>query len=306
MLVCLCACVRVCCAMAWRFVYQTWQVGEWSPPWDAARRGAPPPCPCPSVSLQFYGRGRLSIERSASVLLSCAFVTRGSVSQSHRRGLVIGHAWPWWPGQLLFEEWRSRVHRWRSPPTRCGLNNRLKKYSRVFRPWGSCAIGTQFAGTGAIACALRKKVEGGGTTACLEHLLGKRDGGVGATGWLRYCYQRFGESWGGERAWNICLEKGTAELVPRGGCDIATNVSVSLGKGSVLGIFAWKKGRWCWCHGVPAILLPTSRGALGRGACLEYLLGKRDGAVGATGCLRYCYQLFGEPWEGERAWNICL
>ena len=29
-LVCLCACVRVCCAMAWRFVYQTWQVGEWS------------------------------------------------------------------------------------------------------------------------------------------------------------------------------------------------------------------------------------------------------------------------------------
>ena len=78
------------------------------------------------------------------------------------------------------------------------------------------------------------------------------------------------------------------------------------GHHGVLGIFAWKKGRGSWCHGVPAILLPTSRGALGRGGCLEYLLGKRDGGVGATGCLRYCYQLFGEPWEGERAWNICL
>ena len=108
------------------------------------------------------------------------------------------------------------------------------------------------------------------------------------------------------RAWNICLEKGTGELVPRGACNIATNVSVRPGKGSVLGIFAWKKGRGSWCHGVPAILLPTFRGALGRGACLENLLGKRDGGVGATGCLRYCYQLFGEPWEGERAWNICL
>ena len=29
------------------------------------------------------------------VLLSCAFVTRPSVSQSHGQGLVIGHAWPW-------------------------------------------------------------------------------------------------------------------------------------------------------------------------------------------------------------------
>ena len=107
------------------------------------------------------------------------------------------------------------------------------------------------------------------------------------------------------RAWAICLETGTGE-VPRGACDIATNVSLSPGKGSVLVIFAWKQGRGSWCHGVPAILLPTSRGALGRGACLEYLLGKRDGGVGATGCLRYCYQLFGELWEGERAWNICL
>ena len=78
------------------------------------------------------------------------------------------------------------------------------------------------------------------------------------------------------------------------------------GHHGVLGIFPWKQGRGSWCHGVPAILLPTSRGALGREACLEYLLGKRDGGVGATGCLRYCHQLFGEPWEGERAWNICL
>ena len=75
-----------------------------------------------------------------------------------------------------------------------------------------------------------------------------------------------------QRAWNICLEKGTGELVPRGACDIATNVSVSPGKGSVLGIFAWKQGR----------------------------------GVGAMGCLRYCYQRLGEPWEGEHAWNICL
>ena len=74
----------------------------------------------------------------------------------------------------------------------------------------------------------------------------------------------------------------------------------------MLGIFAWKRGRGSWCHGVPAILLPTFRGALGRGTCLEYLPGNRDGGVGATGCLRDCYQRFGEPWEGERAWNICL
>ena len=74
------------------------------------------------------------------------------------------------------------------------------------------------------------------------------------------------------RAWNICLEKGTGELVPRGACDIASNVSVSPGKGSVLGIFAWKQGRGSWCHGVLPILLPTSRGTLGRGVCLEYLL----------------------------------
>ena len=74
----------------------------------------------------------------------------------------------------------------------------------------------------------------------------------------------------------------------------------------VLGMFAWRRGRGSWYHGVPAVLLPTSRGAMGRGACLEFLLGKRDGGVGATGCLRYCYQPFGEPWEGERGWNICL
>ena len=173
------------------------------------------------------------------------------------------------------------MHRWRSSPTHCGLNNRLEKYSRVFRPWGACAIGTRFAGRGAIACALRKKVEGGGTTGCLEYLPGNRDKGLGATGCLRYCYQRFGEPWEGERAWNICLETGTGELVPRGACHIATNVSGSPGKGSVLGIFVWKKGRGGWCHVVPAILLPTFWGALGRGTCLEYLLGKRDGGVGA-------------------------
>ena len=114
-----------------------------------------------------------------------------------------------------------------------------------------------------------KKVEGGGTTACLEHFLGNRDGGVGATGCLRYCYQRLGEPW----------------------------------EGSALGIFAWKKGRGSWCHGVPAILLPTFRGALGRGVCLEYLLGKRDGGVGASWCLRYCYQHFKKLWEGENARN---
>ena len=74
----------------------------------------------------------------------------------------------------------------------------------------------------------------------------------------------------------------------------------------MLGIFAWKKGRGSWCHGVPAILLPTFRGPLGRGTCLKYFLGNRDGGVGATGCLRYCYHFFGEPWEGEPAWNICL
>ena len=93
---------------------------------------------------------------------------------------------------------------------------------------------------GTIACALRKKVEGGGPTACLEYLLGNKDGGVGATGCLRYCYQRLREPREGERAWNICLEKGTGELVPRGACDIATNFSGSPGKGSVLGLFAWK------------------------------------------------------------------
>ena len=89
-------------------------------------------------------------------------------------------------------------------------------------------------------------------------------------------------------------------------CMCASKKGRGRGHHGVLGIFAWKKGRGSGCHRVPAILLPTSRGALGRGACLEYLLGKRDGGVGATGCLRYCYQLFGEPWEGERAWNICL
>ena len=78
------------------------------------------------------------------------------------------------------------------------------------------------------------------------------------------------------------------------------------GRHGFLRIFAWKKGRGSWCHGVPAILLPTFRGALGRGTCLEHLLAKTDGGVGATGCLRHCYQRFGEPWEGERAWNICL
>ena len=86
-------------------------------------------------------------------------------------------------------------------------------------------------------------------------------------------------------------------------CDIATNVSGSPGKGNVLGIFAWKKGRGSWCHGVPAILLPNFRGSPGRGTCLEYLLGKRDGGVGATMCLRYCYQHFRKLWEGEDARN---
>ena len=74
------------------------------------------------------------------------------------------------------------------------------------------------------------------------------------------------------RAWNICLETRTGELVPRGTCDIATNVSGSPWKGNVLGIFAWKKGQGSWCHGG----------------------------------LQYCCQRFGEPWEGERACNICL
>ena len=78
-------------------------------------------------------------------------------------------------------------------------------------------------------------MEGVGTTACLAYLLGKRDGGFGATGCLRYCYQRLGDPWEGERAWNICLEKGTGELVPRGACDIATNVSGSPRKGKMLG-----------------------------------------------------------------------
>ena len=91
--------------------------------------------------------------------------------------------------------------------------------------------------------------------------------------------------------------------MPRGACDIATSVSVSPGKGNVLGIFAWKQGRGSWCHGVPAILLPTFRGALGRGTCLEYLLGKRNGGVGASWCLRYCYQHFKKLWEGEDARN---
>ena len=69
---------------------------------------------------------------------------------------------------------------------------------------------------------------------CLE----KGIGGVGATGCLRYCYQRFGEPWEGERAWNICLKKGTGELLPRGAYGIATNISGSPRKGNVLGIFA--------------------------------------------------------------------
>ena len=118
---------------------------------------------------------------------------------------------------------------------------------------------------GVIACALGKKVEGVGTTACLEYLLGK----------------------------------GTGELVPQGACDIATNVSGSPGKGNVLGIFAWTKGRGSWCHGVPAILLSTFRVAVGKGTCLEYLLRKRDRGVGAKGCLRYCYQRLRSPGKGN-------
>ena len=148
----------------------------------------------------------------------------------------------------------------------------------------------------------------------VEQPLGKLQQGFPAVGglcyWYTVCWQgsdcMCDSKKGRGRAWNICLQTGTGELVPRGACDIATNPSVSPGKRNVLGIFAWKRGRGSWCHGVPAILLPTSRGALGRGACLEYFLGKRHGGVGATGCLRYCYQLFGEPWEGEHAWNICL
>ena len=112
-----------------------------------------------------------------------------------------------------------------------------------------------------------------GRGTCLEYLLGKRDGGVGATRCLRYGYQRFGEPWEGERAWNICLEKGTGELVPWGACDIATNVSGSPRNGNLLAIFAWKKGRESWCPGVPAILLPTFRGALGRGRRWEHFQG---------------------------------
>ena len=194
-------------------------------------------------------------------------------------------------------------------------------------PWGACDIATNVLGSpekgNMLGTFAWKKGRGswchgvpaillptfGGTLGrgtCLEYLLGKRDGGVGATGCLRYCYQRFGEPLEGERAWNICLQQGTGESVPRDACDIATNVSRSRGKGNVLGIFAWKRGRGSWCHGVPAILLPTFRGAVGRGTCLEYLLGKRDEGVGATECLRYCHQRFGQPWAGERAWNICL
>ena len=29
------------------------------------------------------------------------------MSRVQHRDPVIGHGWPWWPGQLLFEEWRS-------------------------------------------------------------------------------------------------------------------------------------------------------------------------------------------------------
>ena len=143
-----------------------------------------------------------------------------------------------------------------------------------------------------------KKGRGSGHHGVLGIFAWKHGRGIWCHGCLRYCYQRFGEPWEGARAWNICLETGTGELVPRGGCDIATNASGSPGKGNVLGIFAWKQGRGIWCHGVPAILLPTFRGALGRGTCLEYLFRKRDGGVGAMGWLRYCYQLSGEPREG--------
>ena len=110
---------------------------------------------------------------------------------------------------------------------------------RVFRPWGACAIATKFAGRGAIAFALGKKV-------------------------------------------------------------------IESKHHAVLGIFDRKKGQGSWTHGVPTILLPTFLGALGRGTCLKYLLGKRDGGVGAQGRLRYSYQRLGDPWEGERTWNICL
>ena len=95
------------------------------------------------------------------------------------------------------------------------VEHRLEKYSRVFRPWGACAFATQFAGRGAIACALRKKVEGGGTTAYLGYLLGKRDGGVGASGCLRYCYQHFKKLWEGEDARNAFKEVTVAPHVVR-------------------------------------------------------------------------------------------
>ena len=75
------------------------------------------------------------------------------------------------------------------------------------------------------------------------------------------------------------------------------------GRGSghhgVLGIFAWKKGRGSWCHGVSAILLPAFRGALGRGTCLEYLLGKRDGELVPRGACDIATNVSGSPGKGK-------
>ena len=116
----------------------------------------------------------------------------------------------------------------------------------------------------------------------VEQPLGKIQEGFPAVGCLCYCYK-------------VCW--------PESDRMCACKKGRGSGRHGVLGIFAWKKGRGSWCHGVPAILLPTFRGALGRGTCLEYLLGKRDGGVGATGCLRYCDPRFGEPREGEHAGN---
>ena len=33
--------------------------------------------------------------------------TRRSANRVQHRGPLIGHGWPWQPGQLLFEQWRS-------------------------------------------------------------------------------------------------------------------------------------------------------------------------------------------------------
>ena len=88
---------------------------EWGPgggreanPANRANRANPPPSdPAPARQVTFqvtYGlrRGANRGNRGLG-----GGETRRSVSRVQHRDPVIGHGWPWWPGHVLVEEWRS-------------------------------------------------------------------------------------------------------------------------------------------------------------------------------------------------------